>query len=432
MAETVGTPTGEVTRYDVDFRGPAGLETYPAFVGANPTRPFARHLAALDGVATVVIIADANTAEILGPTYDAAFISAGLRTIPLTVPAGEDTKSWAVAGALLDALGGEALGADDLVVALGGGTVIDLAGFVAATYRRGVRFAAVPTTLLGMVDAALGGKSALNLTAGKNLVGARRRPEAVLMDIDALVTLSDDEYRNGLAEAVKMAVLDGDEALGWLESNADSLLTRDDDAVAELIARAIETQSRVEQAAYGPHSDHALSLGHTMGYALERLAGYGNLAHGMAVADGLRFALVVASRRLELDPSLVDRTSALLDRFGFPAHVYGHSTLNIGNAMRADKKVAAAEIRLILPDGQGAVRLVTVEEDDLFEFIRDWAGRERYHDYEFEAKMAAREAAEAEAELAELEGDLAAAEVDATVVADSIDLADIAETLEEE
>lgn len=405
MAETVRTPTGEVTRHDVDFRGSAGVEQYPAFVGANPTRPFARYLASLEGVSTVAIIADENTAEILGPTYEAAFISAGLRTVPLTVPAGEAAKSWEVAGAVLEALAGEVLGAGDVVVGLGGGTVLDLAGFVAATYRRGVRFAPVPTTLLAMVDAALGGKSALNLAAGKNLVGARRRPDAVLIDIDSLVTLSDGEYLNGLAEAVKMAALDGDDALAWLEGNAPALLARNDGAVVELIARAIDTQSKVERGLYGQHSDLALSLGHTMAYALERLEGYGNLAHGAAVADGLRFALSVAVARTGFEQEAADRVSALLDAFGLVARPYTHTTLNIGNTMRADKKVAAAEIRLVLPTPGHTVDLVTIDEDDLFEFIREWAGRERYRDYEFEAKMAAREAAEAEAELAALAAD---------------------------
>lgn len=400
MAETLRTPTGEVLRYDVDYRDGRSMEPYPAFVGANPTRPFARYLASLDGLSTVAIIADENTAEVLGPTYEAAFISAGLRTVPLTVPAGEGAKSLEVAGAVLEALATEVLGSNDLIVALGGGTVLDLGGFVAATYRRGVRFAAIPTTLLAMVDASLGGKSALNLSAGKNMVGTRRRPEAVLIDIDSLVTLSDDEYRNGLAEAVKMAALDGADAIGWLEAHADELLDRNDQAVLELIGRAIDVQSKVERGEYGPDSGHALSVGHTLGYALERLEGYGGLSHGRAVADGLRFALMVAVRLHGFDAELAGRASALLDRFGLAAGQYDHTTLNIGNAMRADKKVAAAEVRLVLPDGAGRVQLVVIEEVALFEFIRDWAGRERYRDYEFEAKMAAREAAEAEAELA--------------------------------
>lgn len=405
MVEAVKTPTGEILRYDVAFAERDRVVEYPAFVGSNPTRPFARYLASLPGVATVAIIADSNTAEILGPTYEAAFISAGLRTVPLTVPAGESAKSWEVAGALLEALATEVLGSADVVVALGGGMVSDLAGFVAATYRRGVRFAAIPTTLVGMVDAALGGKSALNLTVGKNLVGARRMPDAVLLDIDALVTLPDDEYRNGLAEVVKMAVLDGEESLEWIEGALDRILARDDEAVIELIGWAIGIQGRIERREFGELSDRALSLGHTLAYALERLSGMGSLSHGRAVGDGLRFALRVSERQYGAAPSLRARASDLLDRCGLIAGEYSFTTLELGNAMRADKKVVAGDIGLLLVPAAGTIALQTYSEDELFDLLRDWSGRERYRDYELEARLAAREAEQAEAEIASLDAE---------------------------
>lgn len=403
MAEILRTPTGQVSRLEVEFGTSDAVDSYPAFVGSNPTRPFARYLAALPGVETAVIIADANTAEILGPTYEAAFISAGIRTVALTVPAGESAKSWDVAGALLEALAAEVVGQHDVLVGLGGGAVCDLAGFVAATYRRGVRFAPIPTSLLAMVDASLGGKSALNLHAGKNMVGARRAPSAVLLDIDALVTLPDVEYRNGLAEVVKMAVVDGESSVEWLEGNLDRLLERDDDALIEVIGRSIDLQGRVERAEFGSVSDKALSLGHTLGYALERLAGFGELAHGIAVADGLRFALLASASYYGTDTDLYDRVTALLHRCGLPAGDYTHTTLNIGNAMRSDKKVVAGDSNLILVREAGVLEVVPFSEDELFELVRVWAGRERYRDYEFEARIAAREAAEAESALAELD-----------------------------
>lgn len=389
-----------------------GDSSYPVFVADNPWREFTKTLTdpsllggpVLPG-ATVVIVADANTAEIHGPVVEAAFISAGYQALPLVVPAGEACKSWAVAGALHEALVNASVQPGDLVVGLGGGAVTDLAGFVAATYRRGVRFVAAPTTLLGMVDGALGAKSAVNISSRKNVVGAYAAPIAVVADLDALVTLPDERYREGLVELIKNAALLGEESLEWAEDAMGALLDRESAAITEAIVRSADLVSQVDGGALAAAGGRALSFGHELAYAIEeRAAAAGEtVGHGTALAEGLRFATLVGERHAEADLALGVKVDALLRAAGFEPAPNEDTTLDIGVAMRADQRVAAGDASVLVAPAPGELLAVTLTESELFDAIRDHYGRERYRDYAFEAKMAAREAEQAERELAELE-----------------------------
>lgn len=405
-----------------------GDRAYPIFVADNPWREFTRALVEgtlpdgpLAAGSTVVIVADANTAEIHGPVVEAAFISAGYQALPLVVPAGEACKSWAVAGALHEALVGASVQPGDLVVGLGGGAVTDLAGFVAATYRRGVRFVGAPTTLLGMVDGALGGKSAINVSNRKNVVGAHAAPVAVVSDLDALVTLPDERYREGIVELIKNAVLLGEDSLAWLEGAMADLLARDSAAITQAIVRSADLVSRVDAGALPGAQGRALSYGHELAYALEeRAAAAGSpMGHGAALAEGLRFAALVGERHAAGDPMLSQRVDTLLRAAGFHAATNEDTTLDIGVAMRADQRVAAGDSAVLVAPAIGDLSAVILTEDQLFEAIRDHYGRERYRDYAFEAKLAAREAQQAERELAELDADIDTDPADSPVTTDT-------------
>lgn len=261
---------------------------------------------------------------------------------PCILPPGERSKGVEVAAACWEWLASEGLRRDDLVVAVGGGVVGDLAGFVAATYLRGVAFWQVPTSLLAQVDSSVGGKVAVNLPAGKNLVGAFYQPDLVVIDPAFLGTLPEDELVNGLGEVVKYGLLAGEPLLGELEHGADELLERNEgrlDAVVELCVRYKAEVVEEDEKEAGRRA--VLNLGHTVGHALETAGGYQELAHGRAVALGLVAALRVSEEVLALDPQVRARTERLLARFSLPRRQPLPDQQQLARAMGLDKKVSA-------------------------------------------------------------------------------------------
>jgi len=286
-------------------------------------------------------------------------------------PAGEQEKTLARFGECLDALA--ALGAtrDASVVALGGGVVGDLAGFAAACWMRGIDCIQLPTTLLSMVDSSVGGKTAVDLPQGKNLVGAFHPPRAVVADTTVLRTLPDRELRAGLAEVVKYGAIFDARFLSWLEGQADALLARDDAALAEAIARSCEFKADVVARDPYEHGHRALlNFGHTFGHAIEAEQGYAGtgreaLNHGEAVAVGMVLAARL-STLLGLAPAEdAGRLESLLHRFGLPTVVPGGLNAQALIArMRLDKKADAHGLRFVLWDGAGSARVVAGVAED--------------------------------------------------------------------
>jgi len=281
------------------------------------------------------------------------------------MPAGEQEKTLARFAECLDALA--ALGAtrDATVVALGGGVVGDLAGFAAACWMRGVDCVQLPTTLLSMVDSAVGGKTAVDLPQGKNLVGAFHPPRAVITDTTTLRTLPDRELRAGLAEVVKYGAIFDADFLGWLEAHAAALLTRDDAAMAEAIARCCEFKADVVARDPYEHGHRALlNFGHTFGHAIEAEQGYAGsgrdaLNHGEAVAVGMVLAARLSTALGLASAGGATRLEALLDRFGLPTALpAGLDAGALVARMRLDKKANADGLRFVLWDGAGAARVV--------------------------------------------------------------------------
>jgi 3-dehydroquinate synthase len=279
--------------------------------------------------------------------------SAGVAAEAVVVPDGEQAKTADVAAALWEEFGRLGLTRSDAVVGVGGGAVTDLAGFVAATWMRGVRVVQVPTSLLGMVDAAVGGKTGINTGAGKNLVGAFHPPVGVLADTDLLTALPEPEFRSGLAEVVKCGFIADSEILRLLEG--DPTGRRDTD---ELIERAVQVKAAaVGEDLYDTGRREFLNYGHTLAHAIERVEDFG-WRHGEAVAVGLVFAAELAGRAGLLSGDDVARHRGLITAMGLPTRYRG-DWARLQAIMRVDKKARGATLRFVVLDGLGNPKILT-------------------------------------------------------------------------
>jgi 3-dehydroquinate synthase len=272
----------------------------------------------------------------------------------LSFPAGERSKSRDTWARLTDALLELGFGRDSGIIALGGGVSGDLAGFVAATYMRGVPYVQVPTTLLAMLDASVGGKTGVNTPKGKNLVGAFHPPVAVIADPLTLRTLPERDYRAGLAEAVKHGLIADGEYFEWMETHAPELTRRDPGTLTRLVRRSVEIKAEVVSGDEREVGRRAiLNAGHTVAHALEQVSDY-ELPHGEAVALGLVLECELAEQLGLSDAGLHQRVSQLLTRLGLPNRVPpGIDGEALIGSMLADKKNRAGEIHFALPAGLG-------------------------------------------------------------------------------
>lgn len=266
----------------------------------------------------------------------------------LIIEPGEGSKSGATAMRCWEWLSSLGARRDDIVMAFGGGVVGDLTGFVAATYLRGVRLWQVPTTLLSQVDSSVGGKVALNLSSGKNLVGAFYQPELVIADQRVLSTLSAPEYSSGLGEVVKYGLLAGEDLLGELETKAELVMARDVDVLSRVVARCVAFKAEIVEEDETDRGRRAvLNLGHTVGHALETVLGYGTISHGAAVGLGLLVALAVSEAVVGLPRAVRARVETLLGVYGLPVSAPRLDPEALVRAMTRDKKVNAAGLGFV-------------------------------------------------------------------------------------
>ncbi len=353
-----------MTRIEVRQQGAA----YPVRVEAGLLARFGAALDAALGARPRVVITDETVARLLPQWTQGAVPWTGL----LTVPAGEAYKTREQWARLTDGLLDLGLGRDGAVVAVGGGVIGDLAGFVAATYLRGIPFVQVPTTLLAMVDASVGGKTGVDTPHGKNLVGAFHPPAAVLADPVVLTSLPARDFAAGLAETVKHGLIADAEYFAWIEANAEAILARDAAIVTELVARSVAIKAAVVTQDPLEQGERAiLNAGHTVGHAVEHVLGY-RLLHGECVAIGLVAECALAESLTGLDPSVRMRTSALLARLGLPVAIPADAMDGpLLAAMRLDKKNRGGAVRCSLPSALGAMsegdgRWTTAVEDARF------------------------------------------------------------------
>jgi len=293
------------------------------------------------------------TNETVAPLYlgrlGAALARAGIETVPVVIPDGEQYKDWRTLNTVYDALLAARCDRATTIVALGGGVVGDLAGFAAATYQRGVPYVQVPTTLLAQVDSSVGGKTAVNHPRGKNILGAFYQPLAVIADIDTLKTLPERELRAGMAEVVKHGVICDAGFFAWLERDLDRLLARDPQALGKAVLRSCEIKAGFVSRDERESGERALlNFGHTFGHAIEAGLGYGKWLHGEAVAAGMVLAAELSRRLGYLSENDVARIAALLERAGLPVSVRGLSAERFLELMSVDKKARDQRLTFIV------------------------------------------------------------------------------------
>lgn len=306
---------------------------------------------ATTGARRVLLVTDSRVAALHGPAALAALRRAGIAVQVARVPRGERAKQPRVLERLWLELARAGIGREDALVALGGGVVLDLAGFAAATWLRGVPWVGVPTTLLAQVDASVGGKTAVDLRHGKNLVGAFHQPAGVLADPATIATLAARHRRSGLAEVVKTALVADAAFFRWLERNAARLAAGETAALERAVLHSVRAKARVVAADEREREGGgrtALNFGHTFGHALEAALGYRGLLHGEAVAIGMRVALGMSVRHAGLAPAVRDRAERLLDRLGLPRRMPPVPASRLLAAFQSDKKRRNGIVRWVL------------------------------------------------------------------------------------
>jgi 3-dehydroquinate synthase len=319
-------------------RRPSLIVGGPGALGELPAK--ARRCA--DSGSRIYLFSDDNVVPAWGDAVLSLLEPAAPRENVYSVPPGEPSKSVGQLARCWEWLADRGARRNDVVVALGGGVVGDLAGFVAATYMRGISLWQIPTSLLAQVDSSVGGKTAVDLEAGKNLIGAFYQPELVVVDPATLGTLPAEEFISGLGEVAKYGLLHSEELFGLLESRTADILERDEETLAVVVRACLDYKADiVEEDELDQGRRALLNLGHTVGHALEKVIGYGRLSHGRAVALGLLCATAVSEDVLKLQPEVRDRTRSVLQRFGLPVTVDLPPVEQLLAATANDKKVAA-------------------------------------------------------------------------------------------
>jgi 3-dehydroquinate synthase len=332
--------------------GRQALTELPALIGGPARAVMVIHPASLAG------LAGAACREL----RDAGFIVTAEQ-----IPDGEAAKEIGVATGLWSRLAAARISRSDAIVGIGGGAVTDLAGFTAATWLRGVRVVLVPTSLLAMVDAAVGGKTAVNIAEGKNLVGVFHPPAAVLADLGALATLPAAEYVSGLAEVIKAGFIADPVILDLIEEDPAAAAQPGGRHERELIQRAIQMKAAVVTADLresGPRE--MLNYGHTLGHAIERAEGY-RIRHGEAVSVGMMFAAALARLAGRLDRAVAARHEAILAAVGLPVRYRAAAWPQLREAMAVDKKSRAARLRLVVLDGLASPGILEDPSEELLE-----------------------------------------------------------------
>ncbi|MFQ6096385.1 MAG: 3-dehydroquinate synthase [Armatimonadota bacterium] len=344
---------------DVDS-APRPSRAYTIEVGAGTLRSIGERLRGLDRPYDVFVVTDSNVGPLYVGTIRESLSAESVRSHVETVPAGESTKNLETYQRLLGALHDFDQINPLLVVALGGGMIGDLAGFVAATYERGIPYVQVPTSLLAQTDSSVGGKTVVDYRGVKNLVGAFHQPCFVLIDVAVLQTLPDREFRSGLAEVIKHgAALDAD-FFSVIERDREAILSQDADTLVRVVHRSVELKAEVvvkdELDQLGERAK--LNFGHTFGHAIEAASGFG-LLHGEAVAIGMCCAADLACQMEMCTQEDAVRIESLLDSVGLPTRWLRGSVDAAMSAMRRDKKFVWGTPRFVLPVGIGEVKLVS-------------------------------------------------------------------------
>ncbi len=355
-----------------------GERSYDILIGAGLLAQAGEKIAAVAPGAACAIVTDANVAQHYLPELEASLRAKGIRSVAIVVEPGEGSKSLAVFGRVLEEAIAAKIERRDVIVALGGGVVGDLAGFVSASLRRGARFVQIPTSLLAQVDSSVGGKTGINSPQGKNLIGAFHQPSLVLADIDTLTTLPPREFRAGYAEIVKYGLIGDRRFFEWLEADGEAVFHSQPEQICA-VAVSCKAKARIVARDETEQGDRALlNLGHTFGHALERLVGYdpARLVHGEGVAIGLALALRFSQRLGLCDGQEAVRVERHLQSLGLPTRIGDIPGGSFGaeailQAMYQDKKVERGALTFVLLRAIGAAFVAkSIDAGGVREFLQ--------------------------------------------------------------
>lgn len=343
-----------------------GERSYTIMIGNQILERIGKELKPLGIGKKIGVVTNAKVGRLYGNTIIRSLRENSFDPMVLQVPDGEQYKSLAWAGRLYDRLVKKKFERGSALMALGGGVIGDLAGFVAATYQRGIPFVQVPTTLVAQVDASIGGKTAVNHKRGKNLIGAFYQPKLVYSDVESLKTLSHRDFLSGLAEVVKYGVIADENFFSFLETDSSRILAREPDSLLRVVKRSSEIKAEVvQQDEREGGLRRILNYGHTIGHALETVTGYRKLTHGEAISIGMAYAARLSERLGLCQPEVVNRQVALLKAFGLPVALPKIRPADIFDCMERDKKVRDGKIHFVLAHRIGHVSVQPVDRNEL-------------------------------------------------------------------
>ena len=348
-------------------------QSYPVFLGYGLLDKLGEKIEELGLSRRVVIISDETVASIYGRKVEGALRDAGFTVNSFAVSPGEESKNIDSAIGIYDFLVERRVERGDMLIALGGGMVGDLAGFVAATFLRGISWAQVPTSLVAMVDASIGGKVGINRPQGKNLIGAFYQPGFVLTDCQTLTSLPERELTSGWAEVIKYGLILDKDFFEFLEANVDKLIGLEPTAVRQAIACSAVIKAQVVSEDEKERGKRImLNYGHTIAHGLEAASQYGRLLHGEAVAIGMTGAAKLSQRLGLLSVEAVERQQSLLQRFGLPVTFSGLRLVDVKKAMELDKKIRAKAVRWVLLQDIGKTTICSdVPQQDVVAVLRE-------------------------------------------------------------
>jgi 3-dehydroquinate synthase len=341
--------------------------SYDILIGRNFLPHLGDHLSHIKSARRVLVVTNPVINKLYGTTVTEGLESAGLEVECVEIPEGETHKTLKDAQTVYDHLIEKQYDRNTLLVALGGGVIGDLTGFVAATFLRGVPYAQVPTTLLSQVDSSVGGKTAVNHPQGKNLIGAFYQPRLVAIDIDTLRSLPSDEFRAGIAEIIKYGVIEDPNLFSFLEQNSEKILAQDTECLETIIETSCAIKAKVVERDERESSYRmVLNFGHTLGHAVEALTGYSQFKHGEGIAIGMVYAAKLSCQLGKCSEKVVRKIQALVEKFGLPSRLPDFPASEYIETMYRDKKAHDRKIRFILVKDIGTVEIVDyVAEADI-------------------------------------------------------------------
>ncbi|MFB3894705.1 MAG: 3-dehydroquinate synthase [bacterium] len=346
--------------------------SYPIYIEPGLLTQIHRYIKKLSIGKQIALITNPTVGNLYAETVKSELCQAGLQPVIFAIPDGEWYKNLDVVRDLYSRLLEQGFDRNSAIVALGGGVIGDLAGFVAATYLRGIPFIQIPTTLLAQVDSSVGGKVGVNLLEGKNLVGSFYQPILVLIDPTVLTTLPERELKSGLAEVIKHGVIYDTAFFGWLEKNIPQILDLDLQCLTTIIARSCEIKAEVVSLDEIEHGLRAiLNFGHTIGHAIETLTGYERYRHGEAVAIGMVAAGKLAQSITRFNPQESIRLINLINATGLPTAIPNLAISKFLDTIYRDKKITNHMLRMVLPQKLGQVKIINdISEKQIIQTIR--------------------------------------------------------------